>query len=339
MPKFVPIETYDTRMTYSRPPALFITLALSMTVSSLMAQWQKLAPMPEPSGGSACGADGTGILVIGGTNWANGTKNWLQTISRFDPKKLQWSIVGKLGEPLAYAVYGEQRSDDALVILGGSSGKAPAQSMVIVHKSKSSSQPVAALRRQIVLSAGGIIGDTFIIVGGTDDAANIAGFTNHASAWSLNQKAITTLPDYPGKPFGSAAAAVLADELFVFGGANPIDSGVANTSESYAFSMSTKQWRKLKPYPLAARGPTAVALDEHRIYIAGGYGGEPEGFLSAAFIYDRRTDSYAKATPLPYAASVSLAMLDGFVYCLGGEDKMKSRTDAAWRIPVVSLTQ
>ena len=93
MPKFVPIETYDTRMTYSRPPALFITLALSMTVSSLMAQWQKMAPMHEPSGGSACGAAGTGILVIGGTNWANGTKNWPPTITLFEPKQFQWNVV------------------------------------------------------------------------------------------------------------------------------------------------------------------------------------------------------------------------------------------------------
>ena len=316
-----------------------LAIALLLTTSSVFAQWEKLPPLPETNGGFSCGADESGILVLGGTNWAGGTKNWLQTISRFDPKTLRWDIFGKLDNPLAYAVCGTRQSDDTLIILGGSNGKAPAQAVIVMNNSKPSSESAPALRTQVVLSSGGIIGEVFIIVGGTDDAANIAGFTNHAFAWNLKQKTLTTLPDYPGKPFGMAATAVLGEELFVFGGANSVKNGVANASESHAFSMTTKQWRKLKSYPFAARGPTAVALDEHRIYLAGGYGGEPEGFLSAAFIYDERTDSYAKATPLPYAATVGLVRLDGFVYCLGGEDKMKSRTDAAWRIALVDLPE
>jgi hypothetical protein len=34
---------------------------------------------------------------------------------------------------------------------------------------------------------------------------------------------------------------------------------------------------------------------------------------------------------------VGLVKLDGFVYCLGGEDKKQSRTDKFFRIPVAAL--
>jgi hypothetical protein len=50
-----------------------------------------------------------------------------------------------------------------------------------------------------------------------------------------------------------------------------------------------------------------------------------------------KTDSYREAKPLPYAAMVALVKCEGFVYCIGGEDKMKSRTDKFFRIPVAEL--
>ncbi len=333
------VPPYGTSMTHPRTSMRTLTLALILATGPVVAQWQKLPPMPTPSGGFSCGADEKGILVMGGTNWEGGTKQWLQSISRFDPQTMRWDTLASLSAPLAYAMCSAWQSDDSLVILGGSNGQAPLQKIIIVAQAKPAAESLPALPQTLVLSAGGIVKDDFIIVGGTHDAANVEGFTRHTLALNLKTKALTTLPDYPGKAFGLAACAVLGTELFVFGGANwnAETKAVANTATSYAFDNTAKQWRKLTPYPLAARGPTAVALDEHHIYIAGGYGGEPEGFLSTAFIYDRRSDSYAPATPLPYAATVGLVRRDGFVYCFGGEDKMKSRTAAAWRLRVADL--
>ena len=98
-------------------------------------------------------------------------------------------------------------------------------------------------------------------------------------------------------------------------------------------------WRKLKPLPFAVRGLTAVALDDGRIYLAGGYKTDPEGFTDDALIYDVKSDSYSPARPLPYAAMVGLVALDGFVYCIGGEDKQKHRTDKFFRVRVDELTR
>jgi hypothetical protein len=80
-----------------------------------------------------------------------------------------------------------------------------------------------------------------------------------------------------------------------------------------------------------------VELDENRILIAGGYGGEPEDFTARAFIYDIKRDSYAATTNLPIRAVVGLVRLDDYVYSLGGEDRMKHRTDACFRIRVTEL--
>ncbi len=105
--------------------------------------------------------------------------------------------------------------------------------------------------------------------------------------------------------------------LFIFGGANwdAKTSGVVNASEAHAFDALKNQWRKIKPLPSAVRGMTGVTLDNHRIYLAGGYKSDPEGFSTDAFIYDENADGYTPAKPLPYAASVGLVVLRWFCLC------------------------
>jgi N-acetylneuraminic acid mutarotase len=192
----------------------------------------------------------------------------------------------------------------------------------------------------VALSAGGIIGDTVIIVGGTSDTANVAGFQKSGSSFDLQfMTKVKKLPDYPGKPFGIATSAVVSGELFVFGGATwkGVDQLVLNLDEAYAYSASAGTWRKLAPLPIATRGLTAVPLNDQLIYLAGGYTESPEGFTANAFIYDVAKDTYRPAPPLPHAAMVALIACDGFIYCLGGEDKQKSRTDACFRIAIADL--
>ena len=244
-----------------------------------------------------------------------------------------------MGYGLSGIATGADGRSNSVAMLGGSDGKRPVKAMAIVDSIKTVLIPAPGLPDTVVVSVGGIIGDQFIIVGGTNDAANLAGLTNHAFVFDLAKRTdVAPLPDYPGKPFGTAASAVIGSELFIFGGANWNEAGktVVNSADAFAFNATTQQWRALKPYPFAARGVTAVALDDHRIYLAGGFT-DPERFLSEAFIYDVLTNAYTKATPLPYAATLSLVLQDGFVYCLGGEDQKKHRTDAFWRIPVKEL--
>lgn len=307
-------------------------LSLTLLSAAYGADWEKLPPLPESNGGFMCGVANGKIAVVGGTNWEGGKKNWLKTVHLFDVKTGQWSTRENWEVKRAYGV--SFQDGPVMVIAGGSDGVSPVRYTVMLDDSNLGVTKDQDLPASIVLSAGGRVGKKFYVIGGTDDAANITGVTGSTHV-VLSGKP-ERLADYPGKPFAVAASAVAGDELFVFGGMNydAAAKAPANSTEAHAFSPEKNVWRKLKPLAVANRGLTAVPLDDQHIYLAGGY---TENFTADAVIYDVKTDSYVKAQSLPYAAMVGLVKLDGFVYCLGGEDKKQSRTDKFFRIPVAEL--
>ena len=330
---------------------LLVTLLISVSWPTY-AQWEQLPPLPEPNGGFICGAQGSSIVIVGGTNWEGGVKNWLRDIHYYDPKEVKWrkEFSAKLPHPIAYGVallFESSSGNFNFNIIGGSDGNHEVRKHWIIDSIKTGEgSPVRGLSSAVVLSAGGQIGSRKFIVGGTSDAAKIDQVQKTAfevsfmdKPWADRHNKAVRIPDYPGRPFAIAASAVAGAELFIFGGANwdAAAGAVVNASEAHAFSASTNIWRKLKPLPYAARGLTAVTLDERQIYLAGGFKNDPEGFTSDALIYDVKADSYQKAPSLPYAAMVGLVKMGEHVYCLGGEDKMKSRTDKFYRIAVGEL--
>lgn len=319
---------------------LCLSAALLVTSPAFSGEWESLPPLPEPNGGFVSGSHHGAIYVIGGTNWRDGTKHWLDAVRSFDPSTMKWTQ-HEVRQRAAYAVETDWtlgKPDHSLVWIGGFDGTTNLKSYFDLSGESAITRSSLSLPESVVLAAGGRLGDKFVIVGGTTDPANVAGFVRTATMIEVPLKT-KSLPDYPGKAFGTAASAVVGDELFVFGGGNwdAAANAVVNASEAHAFSVNQNAWRKLKPLPYAARGMTAVAIDDHRIYIGGGFKTDPEGFTTEALIYDTGTDRYSTAKPLPYAAMVALVTLDGSVYCLGGEDKMKHRTDKFFRITVAEL--
>ena len=318
--------------------------ALFISTVAYASDWEKLPPLPAPNGGSVCGVQGARIIIAGGTNWEGGVKNWLCEVHEFDPVKKKWEAVKPLEKPVAYAAVFQsfdEKDKGFVSFVGGSDGKEALKSFVGLDGAKTTFRPVSQLPDALVLCASGQLGDRDIFVGGTNDAANLAGSqrTTHSLQYDNGKWVVAQLANYPGKPFCTAASTVCGAELFVFGGANwdektkdAPNGGVVNATEAYAFSGITSKWRPLKPLPFAARGMAAIALDNERVYLAGGYKSDPEGFTAEAFIYDANADTYSPAKALPYAASVSLVMYDGFVYCLGGEDMKKHRSDGCFRI-------
>ena len=277
------------------------------------ADWEPLPPLPEPNGGFVCGHEKGQIIVVGGTNWEGGKKNWLERRHSFDPSKMTWSTDPELHVKVAYAV--PLQSVDRFSFVGGFDGS------------------LERFVRNGVLAAGGALEVGTVIVGGTNDPSNVAGLSRET--WRIG-KGQRRLADYPGKPFAVAAYAEVGHELFVFGGMTYDEHTKlpVNTDAAYAFASEKNTWRALKLLPRANRGMTAVTLDDQHIYLAGGYA---DDFTSDAYIYDVKSDSYSKAKSLPYAAMVGLVKFDAFVYCLGGEDKKQSRTNKFHRIPVAEL--
>lgn len=323
--------------------------AVLITTTVHAADWEKLPPLPAPNGGGVCGVQGSRIVVAGGTNWEGGVKNWLRDVHEFDPVTKKWVTLMPLEKPAGYAVTFQSFNDknQGLVsFVGGSDGKAPLKSFVGIDGKKNAFLAVSQLPDALVSCAGGQLGDSDIIVGGTNDAANLAGCVRavHSLQFQGGNWVVAQLANYPGKPFCTAASTVCGAELFVFGGANwdektkdAPNAGVLNASEAYAFSGITMKWRALRPMPFAARGMAAIALDNERVYLAGGYKSDPEGFTAEALIYDATADAYSPAKPLPYAASVTLVAHDGYIYCIGGEDMKKHRSDAFFRIKAEDL--
>jgi N-acetylneuraminic acid mutarotase len=314
-------------------PLILMTKRLFLScvmLSTAHAEWEELPPLPEPNGGFIGGHHDGKIVIAGGTNWEGGKKNWLSGVYTFDVTDRRWTKRHDLPSPIAYGLGFSHSSD--LLLLGGSDGKQTLKMIGQATAGKFSPEP--QLPSTLVLLSGGLIGEKMVFVGGTDDAANLAGVTQ--AAYSLERGGLTRLADYPGKPFATAGSAVVGDELLLFGGMN-YDAEAklpVNTAEAYAFSPEKNVWRKLTSLAAPTRGLTAVTLDENHIYIAGGY---REAFTAEAVIYDVKADSYRKAFPLPYAAMVGLVRMGDHVYCLGGEDKKQSRTDKFFRIPVVEL--
>ncbi len=301
------------------------------------ADWEPLSSLPEPNGGFICGAANGKIVIVGGTNWEGEEKHWLRAIHAFDPATGHWAKLRDLSHSLAYGA--ALQGATAFSWLGGSDGKQALKMLAVIEGSKTSIQ-LPELPAAVVLAAGGDVNGRHLLVGGMDDAANIAGVQRavHAVEFGNGGWQVKKMTDYPGKPFAVAASAVVGDELFVFGGMNydaPTSTPV-NSVEAYAFSPAKNAWRVLKPLKAANRGIVAVALNEQHIYLAGGY---TTDFTADAVIYDVKMDSYRKAKSLPYAAMVGLVKLEGFVYCLGGEDKKQSRTDKVFRIPADALRQ
>lgn len=275
--------------------------------------WEQLPPLPEPNGGFVCGHQDGKIVLIGGTNWKDGKKHWLSKRHTFDPANKSWNTDPKVDVTVAYAV--SMQSERGFSFACGFDG------------TKARRIPTG------VLAAGGKVSRYQVIVGGTNDPANISGLCRDVWILSKNDRRAA---DYPGKPVATAASTAVGSELFVFGGMN-CDSGSKtplNTDEAYAFTPMRNTWRTLKVLPWRARGLSAVTLDENHIYIAGGY---REDFTAEAVIYEVKADSYRKAPSLPYAAMVGLVKMGEHVYCLGGEDKKQSRTDKFFRLPVAEL--
>lgn len=306
------------------------------------ADWEKLPPLPEPNGGFVCGTDLQKVYVIGGTNWEGGKKNWLSSAWAYDPLKSEWKALDELKSPVAYAVSGTLNtpiSNPATFhFAGGTNGTGVSELMQAVNGTGFKIMKVA-MPFNTVLSSGGIVRDKMIVAGGTHDAAKLSHLSKKAWAIDLSSGEVTRLADYPGPVFGTAASATAGGQLFVFGGASWDfkSESVVNLETACALRVKTNEWQNLRFLPYAVRGLTGASIGSQFIYLAGGYKNDAEGFTDEALLYDITKDEYRPAKRLPYKAMVALVVCDDYLYCLGGEDKKQSRTDACFRIAVADL--
>ncbi len=316
--------------------ALAASLAALMNYESSAAEWEKLPPLPEANGGFICGAIGGEIVIAGGTNWRGETKHWLDQIHAFDPRRGTWREAGRLPAPLAYAACGETR--EGLVFAGGSSGAESHGSLWRLDR-QFAVQPLAPLEQRFVYGASAVLGGELFVIGGAADQAKLETASNHCHAIDVRTGKSRRLADLPAPSFITGAAAACGGRVYVFGGArwDAVSGAASNLAGAFTYTPAENRWEVLKPLPSANRGLVAVTLDDRHILIAGGYKNDVEEFTDEALLFDVERGEYRRTVALPYRSLVALVKLRDHVYCLGGEDRKKHRTDACYRIAAEAL--
>jgi N-acetylneuraminic acid mutarotase len=314
--------------------AIQFSLFLFMTSNLCAASWEQLPSLPEETGNFACGIFDGKIVTLGGIVWKNDTKLWLDTIRCFDVAGKTWSEIGKLPHPLAYPAFAQTAK--GIYFAGGSDGKT-ANGAFYCFDRKFALKKIGEIPQPLLYSGSAIAGDKLVVVCGLTDAADLKTITSAFYSIDLETGKTAARPDFPaGKQILPATCAV-GNRIFAFTGAymNPTDdTKVVNVSSAFVFSTAQKTWKPIKPYPLALRGLAGCALDERHILLGGGYEND---FRDDAFIYDTKTDSYSRTTPLPYRSMSNFVRDHEYVYWLGGEDKMRHRSNLFYRIALKDL--
>lgn len=311
-------------------------LAGMMAADAPAAGWERRAPLPVANGGFVAAALGRRIVIAGGTTWDGDTKRWLDHIWSYDPVTDRWSEAGRLSAALAYPA--SAQIGETLWWTGGSSGDMTHRSLWTLGGDLNP-RLVSRLSEGFVYAAAAPVGLELHVIGGTDDQAALDRVSNRFRSIDLKTGRSIELPPYPEKGLTTATAVAVDGRVLVFGGASwdSTSRTVVNHAAAHAYDPRTRRWSALPPLPRPNRGLTAISLGPRRLYLAGGYEGDDAGFVAGGLIFDPVNPGYRPATPLPYAGMVTLVKLDGWVYCLGGEDRKRHRSDAVHRIAADGL--
>jgi N-acetylneuraminic acid mutarotase len=324
----------NTRRTRSALLQCFTIMLMGLPMPTDAAEtWSRLSPLTFPSGNFALGEVRGKIMTAGGITWRDDQKIWLDAIHIYDPRENAWSRIGSLPQGNAYPAFCEH--DHSLVLLGGSDGKSMHELMVRITAEGGITTRSLPLHR--VYAGNVVIGDDLYVIAGAGDTSNLSTMTSECQKVNLLSARITALPEYPGGAVMLPACAVVGQRIYAFGGAHSETSAtVTNTAESHVYDATENSWKTIRPLPVAVRGHAACALDESHILVAGGY---TDKFSDRAWLYDVSGNQYREIAPVPYPAGASLLRAGEYVYWIGGEDRMRHRSDQMYRARLRELLE
>jgi N-acetylneuraminic acid mutarotase len=277
--------------------------------------------MPSARDHLGCGMIDGMLVVAGGAYWENDTKHYTpETIAYSNGKWVRLPYLLIAGAYGASAVINGQ-----LVIAGGANEKGALKDCfrLVKERGKFAWKRLPDLPRPLFGARGAAVGSKFYVVGGAPgmDEVGIMAAKPKMLVLDLNSRKWRECP-LPSGRVGSAVAAV-GNKLFIFGGYGYQDGVLGSFGDAWVYQ--NRSWKRLKDIPIPARWTAALALDDHRIGLLGGYG---EGFLDKVFIYDTEQDAYLPSDPLPLPVATMSAGIDkGTIYLAGGEDLQRHRTD------------
>ena len=321
---------------FARLALAVLGLASSLTFARASG-WETLPPLPEPAAGFAAGCVNGKIVIAGGTNWRSGVKRWLGHVWLFDPATGRWTVGPALPHAVAYAAFVSDGT--RLYFAGGGDGKQGRREVYALDDALKLTR-LGALSQPVVFGGGALRDGHLLVFGGTPDPDDWTKGSNRLDAIPLTTGATTPLAALQAVPnaIGLPAVAAMGSRFYIFTGAwMDANKQAHNATAAFQHDAASNTWTPLADYPEAIRGVAAVSLDEHRIYLAGGYSSVSTGFVAKAWIYHLRTDRYSPATPLPLAVCTTFVKSGEFIFLLGGEHQMRHRSAACWRIRIRDL--
>jgi N-acetylneuraminic acid mutarotase len=297
--------------------------------------WRDGPRLPVAAAGGFAASLPDEVVYAGGTSWRTGAKEYLDDVHIYKWRGNSWRAGPKLPSSLAYGAC--VVTPAGLEILGGLDGNASTDKCWRLDHKKHAWLPSGVLPRDAVLARAAVVRNEVYLFGGAKDAADLTTCTAEVLTRDSSGK-WHTVGLMPQGAVANAASAVIGNMVYLFGGVSmPAAGKVLNHADVLRFDAAEHTWRRLAPLPEPNRGLTAVALDTRRILLVGGYTAtqaEAEektveyGFSSEAYVYDTRADQYLRVAALPFAAAgVALLKHGDRVIAIGGEDRMRGRTD------------
>jgi len=303
----------------------FLSAAELLAMVLPVLSWHEKQLMPQGVSGGASAALSGQLIYAGGTTWRDQVKQWLPDTLVYDPHTDAWSQGPSLPEPLAYGAFAS--TPHSLEVLGGASDAGVSRKSWRLDAGSNKWIATGQLPSGSLFATAAMLHGELYLIGGCEDTdlhvcSTSVWRRNHTGTW---EKA----SDLPDGAVAMSASAELHNQLYVFGGCSPQSpTGVRNRNDALRYDPKTNHWTVLRPVPLAARGMTAVTLNEHEVLLAGGYTDSAFGFSDAAFIYDTVADRYTSTTTLPLPAmGMEMVSHGGSIWALGGEDKPRHRND------------
>ena len=269
------------------------TTTLALGGATVNMTWKELQPMPVGVAGGAVGLVADAILYAGGTTWSDGKKLWLRDVRRYDLTSRAWATGPPLPEPLAYGAFVQSATGievSGIEVFGGLNQSGSSRNSRRLDRGAKAWSSAGTLPQDSALGTAELVGEALYLLGGCPDAADLSRCAS--TVWRRDKHdEWTRVTEMPDGAVALRAGAVQAGRIYVFGGclaASP--TAVRNLDHAWRYDPATANWQKLRPVPEPVRGASAVAVDDHRILLVGGY--TASEFSDRAWIYNSENDSY-----------------------------------------------
>ncbi|MGA8230138.1 MAG: hypothetical protein WB795_01555 [Candidatus Acidiferrales bacterium] len=181
----------------------------------------------EPRAGCMAAVLDRRYVLAGGSYGDAHKKVWTSRVDEFDPASNTWSEAARLPEPRSDAACLALQND--LYVFGGGDQRHTGQDPLVLRNKKWVERPDLALPEPRLYASAVAPGDSIYIVDGMSKAGDYTSAQN--TPWTCNVRnaraAWETLRSFPGSGLISVAAAVVSEKIYIFGGAQAAENGVA----------------------------------------------------------------------------------------------------------------